>query len=140
MADGAPGVFSFEGRINRGTFWRTFLFMILGVIVLGVGAAVVIPMFASKTPAVAVGSDSTAVKGTGAMGMGGGVFLVAMVAFYAVVLWINLAMHAKRWHDLGKTGWLALLAVIPAIGFFVFLYLGFAEGEAAENRFGPAPA
>ena len=56
-----------------------------------------------------------------------------------IALWALLAVHAKRWHDLGKPGWLALLNLIPGLGSLAsLLALGFQPGSVQANRFGQA--
>jgi uncharacterized membrane protein YhaH (DUF805 family) len=34
----------------------------------------------------------------------------------AVALAASLALHVRRWHDLNKSGWLALTYLIPVAG------------------------
>jgi uncharacterized membrane protein YhaH (DUF805 family) len=51
----------------------------------------------------------------------------------------SIMIVIKRWHDLGKSGWLTLLLLIPIAGFFIALYLLFAKGTDADNEFGPNP-
>ena len=52
-----------------------------------------------------------------------------------------LGATARRLHDLGKTGWLQLIGLIcPPIGSIVVLLMCIPDGEAGENKYGPAPA
>lgn len=122
---GFKALFSFEGRINRGTFWKVFVLTIVGVVAAGVIAAIMIPKLADPAAGVETGDNTTA--------------LVLIVAVYIVVLWTSLATQVKRWHDMDKSGWMVLLNLIPVVGFFVFLYLGFNPGSQGPNRFGTAP-
>jgi uncharacterized membrane protein YhaH (DUF805 family) len=85
-----------------------------------------------------------------------------------IFLWPSLAVDVKRWHDIGKSGWLTLIVygpvfamylleelknagLIPAtpvpgpllsmmvLAFLVYIILlGARKGSAAANRFGPA--
>lgn len=87
-----------------------------------------------------------------------------------IFLWPSLAIDVKRWHDIGGSGWLTLIAYSPAFAMFlveelkragaipptpvpsalfsamafVFLIyimlLGARKGRAAANRFGETPA
>ncbi len=50
-----------------------------------------------------------------------------------VFLWI------QRIHDLGKSGWFALLLLVPVVNIVFLLYLLFAEGEHGPNAYGPDP-
>jgi uncharacterized membrane protein YhaH (DUF805 family) len=57
-----------------------------------------------------------------------------------------LALTVRRWHDLGQTGWLALvfgilsaiplIGLLPALGNFVWFFF---PGVPGENRWGPDP-
>ena len=52
-----------------------------------------------------------------------------------------LGATARRLHDLGKTGWLQLLGLVcPPIGSIIVLVMCIPDGEAGENKYGPAPA
>ena len=53
----------------------------------------------------------------------------------------NLGATARRFHDLGKTGWLQLIDLIcPPIGPIVVLLMCLPDGEAGANKYGEAPA
>ncbi|THF61207.1 DUF805 domain-containing protein [Pseudothauera rhizosphaerae] len=47
---------------------------------------------------------------------------------------------ALRLHDTGRTGWLALVAIVPLIGALMMLALLFIGGEEEDNEYGPAIA
>ena len=118
-------LFSFEGRIGRMPFWLATLAMIIVAIVLNVaifGAAIL-----SGDPS-ALGASS------GAMG---GVVSIAALVVALGMLWIGLAVQAKRWHDLDKSAWWILINFIPIVGGLVTLVMcGFLAGTPAQNRFG----
>lgn len=48
----------------------------------------------------------------------------------------GIFMGIKRLHDLNKTGWLYLIAIIPIVSFFFMLYLWIAKGDAGDNQYG----
>ncbi|MBZ5792940.1 DUF805 domain-containing protein [Burkholderia contaminans] len=59
-------------------------------------------------------------------------------AFAIVMVWMLVAVSVRRWHDLGKSGWWALLHAIPIGGAFVVIAMnGFYRGDDARNRFDP---
>jgi ACS family hexuronate transporter-like MFS transporter len=70
-------------------------------------------------------------------------FKLMSAVLAAVALWAHLALHAKRAHDLGKSGWLALVNLIPGLGYLIALFmLGTRKGDTGANEFGEegAPA
>jgi uncharacterized membrane protein YhaH (DUF805 family) len=52
----------------------------------------------------------------------------------------SLAAGARRLHDIGKTGWLQLIALIPLVGWILLIYWYVQPGNPASNQFGPPPA
>jgi len=60
--------------------------------------------------------------------------------FIAVVLWPNLAVQAKRWHDTGRSALWILVNFIPIIGpLYALVMTGFIKGTTGKNRFGSDP-
>jgi uncharacterized membrane protein YhaH (DUF805 family) len=61
--------------------------------------------------------------------------------FYGVValglLLPGLAVGARRLHDIGKTGWLLLLWLVPLIGWVPLLYWS-VQPSGPANEYGPA--
>ncbi len=60
-------------------------------------------------------------------------FLVWIVGFAAV-----LSVAIRRLHDVGQTGWLVLLWIIPCIG-LVLIYF-WVQPSQGDNQYGPPPA
>ena len=60
----------------------------------------------------------------------GGLFSLAMLV-------PSLAVGSRRLHDLGKTGWLQLLGLIPFVGWLILIYWDAQPGEPAANQYGP---
>ena len=44
----------------------------------------------------------------------------------------------RRLHDVGKSGWLQLLALIPVIGILIVLFLCIPAGSGESNQYGAA--
>ncbi|MGA2280674.1 MAG: MFS transporter [Verrucomicrobiota bacterium] len=108
-------LFSFGGRIPRAAFWGTTI--IIGGFILFIWA---VARLSGKPEAFHS--------------------LPARLFFAAVGVaagWILLALQAKRWHDLGKTGWLVLINLLPVVGTLASLaILGCSPGRSGANRFG----
>jgi uncharacterized membrane protein YhaH (DUF805 family) len=58
---------------------------------------------------------------------------------YLACRWAVLALAAKRWHDAGTTGWLAILSLIPGVDFIVFIILCLLSPTRGSNPYGPDP-
>jgi len=60
-------------------------------------------------------------------------FVIGVLIFLAAI-----ACHVKRFHDRGRSGWWALIVLIPVIGpIWAVVDLGILEGEPQANRWGP---
>ena len=59
---------------------------------------------------------------------------------YALVLFIpGLAVLVRRLHDIGKSGWMILVALIPLIGTIWILVLMVTDSNPGENLYGANP-
>ncbi|MBT9551742.1 MAG: DUF805 domain-containing protein [Hydrogenophaga sp.] len=58
--------------------------------------------------------------------------------FSLATLLPSIAVGARRLHDIGKSGWWQLIALIPLIGWLVLIYWAVQPSEG-DNAFGPAP-
>jgi len=125
----APGVqakmslkdmlFSLQGRISRRQFWMIYLYILGGCVVLGIVIALL-----------------TAILGEA------GAIIASILTFlmYIPLIWISLAMQAKRWHDRDKSAWWILIGFIPFIGgIWALVECGFLPGTAGPNSFGDDP-
>jgi len=114
---------SFEGRISRKEWWIGFILLY-------------VLQFIAYFVATALGII-TVDAGTGEMSPSGAVALLVIIVIF---LWPALALHAKRWHDRGKSGWWTLIALVPVIGgLWLLIELGFLKGDEAANKYGPNP-
>lgn len=61
--------------------------------------------------------------------------------------WVGIALGTVygvrcmvlRIHDLGKSGWLGLLTLVPFVGMLMAIWLGFWPGDAEDNEHGSPP-
>ena len=56
--------------------------------------------------------------------------------FILAVLLPTLGVTARRFHDLGKSGWMQLLGLIPVVGGLIVLILCIPEGSKESNAYG----
>jgi uncharacterized membrane protein YhaH (DUF805 family) len=50
-----------------------------------------------------------------------------------------ISVASRRAHDFGQSGWLAILTVIPYLGWIAVLVFVFLEGQPSQNAHGPNP-
>lgn len=55
------------------------------------------------------------------------------------ILLPTLGVGARRLHDINKSGWLLLLALIPLVGQIILIIWWAKEGDPTENQYGPVP-
>ena len=59
---------------------------------------------------------------------------------YALVMFIpGLAVTVRRLHDVGKSGWMYLIVLIPLIGVIWLIVLVVTDSSPGENRYGISP-
>jgi uncharacterized membrane protein YhaH (DUF805 family) len=119
--------FDFSGRSRRKEFW---MFVLLWAIVYAVCYALILTGIPSYDPA------------TGQMSGGGGLLSTigsALLGIFVLGSFIPyIAVIVRRLHDQDKSGWLALLMLVP-IANIVLLVFMFLEGTRGPNKFGPDP-
>jgi uncharacterized membrane protein YhaH (DUF805 family) len=99
-------LFSFQGRIDRKTFW---------------------------VPTVCMLPFSSLTVFWGREGLLPVPVMLILLSFF---VWVGLAVSIKRWHDRGKSGWWVLIGLIPLIGgIWTFVELGFLEGTKGLNAY-----
>ncbi len=103
----------FKGRARRKEFWFFQLFCFL----FGIGLLAVLFLVGMKPEAAE------------------GVLNVLGIA----LLLPSLAVMVRRLHDTDRSGWWALLCLVPLLGGLVLLIFACLEGTRGSNRFGPDP-
>ena len=59
---------------------------------------------------------------------------------YALIVLIpGLAVAVRRLHDVGKSGWMILIAFVPIIGAIWLLVLMVTDGVPGDNEYGKNP-
>ena len=105
---------NFNGRARRSEYWYFFLFNVIFAF-----AAMILDNVAGLANDLTYGP----IYG-----------LYALFAFLP-----GLAVADRRMHDIGKSGWMILVALIPLIGGIWILILFATEGHKGENEYGPDP-
>src|SRR5918994_3425821 len=63
----------------------------------------------------------------------------AALVIALLLSWPSAVIYIKRWHDIGLSGWFAILNFVPGIGFVLWIVLGCIPGTPGVNRYGPNP-
>lgn len=102
----------FSGRARRKEYWMFVLFNLIFF----VAAAILDNVF------------GTTIKG---LPYGLFYFLYALAVFIP-----GLAVAVRRLHDIGKSGWMILISLIPLIGAIWLLVLLVTDSNSGENEYG----
>ncbi len=100
----------FSGRSRRAEYWYFALFNIIFSIALGIVSSVI--------------NDNEN---------------IISILYSLAILIPGLAVSVRRLHDIGKSGWMILLFLIPLIGAIWLLVLMCLDSNPAENKYGPNP-
>lgn len=107
---------STRGRIARRHFWG---YNAAAIACIAVAAAVDSLLFSS------LGRN-------GGLGAGPFRFVVALL-----LAWPGITVGMKRWHDVGKSGTMVILHLVPVLGAFVAVFgAGLMRGTAGPNAYG----
>ena len=110
----------FKGRARRKEFWMFVLFNMIFAIL-----AMVIDNVLGTTFNIMEGQALPY----------GYIYLL-----YVLFIFIpGLAVEVRRLHDIGKSGWMILIALIPIVGAIWLIVLFVTEGNHGENQYGPDP-
>ncbi|MFA5827163.1 MAG: DUF805 domain-containing protein [Candidatus Paceibacterota bacterium] len=110
----------FSGRARRAEYWYFVLFNVIISMVLGIlGKAIGV----FNITIGAVGSEIN----------------ILSIIYGLALLIPGLAVCVRRLHDTGKSGWMALIVLIPLIGTIWILVLMIKDSTPGENEYGPNP-
>lgn len=59
--------------------------------------------------------------------------------FSVFIILPNIAVSVRRLHDVGKSGWMLLINLIPIIGFIWLLVLMLRKSDVGDNKYGYNP-
>lgn len=103
---------NFSGRASRREFWGCMLFVFLTILLTEI--LVIFTMGEENVEAA--------------------IYMGTLIYFLPCI-----AVTARRLHDIGKSGWLQLITVIPVVGFIMLIIWGCTEGDQGENKYGHKP-
>lgn len=116
----------FEGRARRKEYWSNFLFWVIFLVVaIGIGIGIDAALGNLGT---ADGGDA---KPTATVIIG--------LLYYLATLIPGLAVLIRRMHDLGLSGWIVLISLIPYIGGLALFVMTLLPSQEKTNDHGPKP-
>ena len=106
----------FEGRARRSEYWLFQLFFWGVVVALYVVMSIISVIFIQPS---AVGPDTTVAADDPGLMVASIITLVmggAILIFFVAMFIPSLALRVRRLHDIGLSGWMILIGVIPFVG------------------------
>ena len=100
--------FNFKGRAGLAEYWYFVLFNFIICVILGIIDNI-------------VGAKS-----------------IIVYVYSLAVLIPSLGLTVRRLHDIGKSGWMILVSLIPLVGAIWLIVLLAKKGDPKDNEFGPA--
>ena len=108
-----------EGRLNRLAYLK---YMIILALIAGLST------FVTSSMATFLTGDPN------------GFLVKAITMIWAVAAGAgNFMLMIRRLHDLGKSGWFSILAIVPVVGMIFSIYLFCAAGQVGWNKYGADP-
>lgn len=107
----------FYGRASRQEFWMYNLISFL---------------FSCVAMAIDISTGSKTMIGPFAIGF-------ASLVYGIFVLIPGIAVSVRRLHDVGKSGWFILAAIVPIVGPIFLLILYCLDSKEGTNKWGPNP-
>ena len=111
---------TFTGRSRRSEYWFVQLFLVFTNI-----AVAVIDL-------ILMDGDVDRFIANGGGGIVGLVWILATIV-------PALAVLVRRLHDIGRSGWWALIGFVPIVGAIVLLVFTVSDSAPGENKYGPSP-
>lgn len=112
--DGWKNYVNFNGRTRRMAFWS----FVLGNLIIAIILGIILGALFSAGSLIASGIS--------------GLWSLAQIL-------PGISIGMRRFHDLGKSGWWLLLALIPIIGWIALLYFYVQDSQPGSNAYGPNP-
>ena len=148
-------LFSGKGRVGRRDYALGGLFLIIAPVVFAVLGMACVHVMVARASVLApdvqqavhqlsistlewldISTERAVVTWAEALAL----FLPLLMVGALAATWSFFALTAKRMHDVGWSGWLAALVLLPGLGaWMIYLFMIFVPGQAAANRYGPPP-
>ena len=114
MKSGFKNSFSLSGRASRSEYWFWVLGGLVFQLTMFIGSIVFIVMEIPVLP---------------------GLMMIAPILLVPG----SITLVVRRLHDVGMSGWMFFVALIPVLGAIYLIYLFVQVGDMGENAFGAVP-
>ena len=114
VKSGFKNSFTMSGRASRSEYWFWILGGVVFQIIMVVGAIILGIMDIPILPG-----------------------LMALAPFLLVPA--SITVTVRRLHDIGMSGWMWFVALVPVIGAIYLIYLFVQDGDMGENAYGAVP-
>ncbi len=64
-------------------------------------------------------------------------YITTLYFFAMIIPWITVSV--RRMHDVGYSGWMIFISLIPIVGTIWYLMLMIKDGDSAQNKYGQNP-
>jgi len=127
--------FQFSGRASRSEFWYFMLFSIIfSLLISMIGESLgLLYMISLELPMVnEVGELHNVMQDIP--------INILQTAFSLLFMFPSMAVSVRRLHDIGKSAWWLLIAIIPLLGVLVLLAFHVMGSQEGENKHGVSPS
>ncbi len=114
MKSGFKNSFSLSGRASRSEYWFWVLGGVIFQMTMVIGSIVLAVMEVPVLPGLMILAPILLVPG-------------------------SITLVVRRLHDVGMSGWMWFVALVPVIGAIYLIYLFVQEGDFGENAYGAVP-
>ena len=114
MKSGFKNSFSLSGRASRSEYWFWVLGGVIFQMTMVIGSIVLAVMEVPVLPGLMILAPILLVPG-------------------------SITLVVRRLHDVGMSGWMWFVALVPVIGAIYLIYLFVQEGDMGENAYGAVP-
>ena len=114
MKSGFKNSFSLSGRASRSEYWFWVLGGVIFQMTMVIGSIVLAVMEVPVLPGLMILAPILLVPG-------------------------SITLVVRRLHDVGMSGWMWFVALVPVIGVIYLIYLFVQEGDFGENAYGAVP-
>lgn len=116
--------FTLRGRASRAEYWYFQLFQLL--VALGVVGFVFMMAWIASWNYTANGQWTVVVAVIAAYGF---------IGFYLATVFPNISVLVRRLHDVGQSGWMYWLSLIPFVGGVILLVFALMPSQQFRNQF-----